>query len=718
MKRALGFLSSKAGVGASKSLTALDEPQALQDAMGAAAHIMNDEVELAEAELSKGTSPFHKLGLATALFLRATLGFEKEIMEQASTKLAEAEEAASEHQRRATRDASTAHQSKIYPAGSEYALCHAEAQLMSAVVGVLNESFTESLRGFYKLRRAFTTLYEISEAEKRYLRAHGIGGIPSASTSSSAATNGSVSGPSEMSSAESSGVLTPASVALGEAQQDVEKHGVHGGSLRDEDDLDDLDDAELQKLSDLSLEDTITKKLNDRLPNAQQPPSTTVDSSSSASQAEHDLDIRTITDDPIDLFIHAGTSLCFGLLQLLLSMVPPAFSRLLSIFSFRGDRETGMRMLWSATKFKHNINGAMAGLITLGFHNGAIAFCDILRNDALPEVRLRALLRDMRQLYPKSKLWLLEESRMLARDHNLQGAVDLTGEGAESELKQVNALRVFERALNCMYLHKYEESAVQFIDCVSKNSWSHALYYYIAGSCYVELYRLAKPGAPQKAAEYGAKADEYLHKVPEHTGKKRLMARQLPFDIFVSRKITKWDHRAKVRKCDFVDAVGVSPVEEMAYFWSGYGRMDEQQLQDSLRRLAWCEDRELNPHWEQEGADEKAVLSLLRGTILRFLGQTYEAKKVLTEGVLCHELVSIKACDHPDTWPLPVAHYEIAVCDWVEAGGQDGDKATLQQCSEQLAKVETWESYELETRIGLKVRTARETLRRCGIANP
>ena len=58
------------------------------------------------------------------------------------------------------------------------------------------------------------------------------------------------------------------------------------------------------------------------------------------------FDFRVITDDPIDHFIHSGAAMCFGLLQLLLSMIPPAFGKILSIFSFRGDRESGMRLLW------------------------------------------------------------------------------------------------------------------------------------------------------------------------------------------------------------------------------------------------------------------------------------------------------------------------------------------------------------------------------------
>jgi len=585
---------------------------------------------------------------------------------------------------------------------------------MSAVVGVLNESLTESLRGFYKLRKAFSTLHEISEAERKYLEARGKGWTASQSSVASAATvsENQMSAGSQT-PAEGSGVLTPDLSAeedddmdfvdAEEAAPDSKTSGSYQGHL---------EAVDFEKLN--LDEKTMASKLKNSKPPAYETANASVPSTGAAAEADQ-FDLTSVTTDPVDLFIHTGTALCFGLLQLLLSMVPPAFNKLLLLFSFRGDRETGFRMLWSATKFKTNVNGAFAGLITLGFHNAAIAFCDILTKDAMPEARLKALLREMRQLYPKSRLWLLEEARMLAHDHELEKAVEVIKQGPKSPLKQVEALRMFEKALSCMYLHRYEECATSFIACVGMNNWSHALYYYISGICYVELYRTYKGSDPTKAEEYAVKAEKYLHEATTHTGKKKFMARQLPFDVYVNRKVAKWDSRATSRVCRFVDAVGVSPVEEMSYFWSGFKRMNASQLRDSLDRLAWFEDPNSNPYLKQEPDDEKAVFGLLKATCLRFLGNIPEAKSTLTSGVFSHDLPQLKACDHPDTWPLPVGHYEMAVCLWEEAGGQDGDRAGLEKCSAELSKVEHWESFELEARVGMKVATARQTLQKCGI---
>ena len=142
--------------------------------------------------------------------------------------------------------------------------------------------------------------------------------------------------------------------------------------------------------------------------------------------------------------------------------------------------------------------------------------------------------------------------------------------------------------------------------------------------------------------------------------------------------------------------------------------MGDKHLRTSLDRLSWSERQ---PTWSSEAADEKAILSFLRGTCQRFLGDIPSAQATFMESVFSHQLGELKLCDHPDTWPLPVAHYEMAVCYFVagDAEGPAKDTALLQKCSEELSKVERWESYDLEARIGMKITTARETLRRNGV---
>lgn len=237
------------------------------------------------------------------------------------------------------------------------------------------------------------------------------------------------------------------------------------------------------------------------------------------SQQESDSNLFS---NPIDLFIHSGSNLCFGLLLLMISMIPPAFGKLLSIIGFRGDRQRGLEMLWQASSLPH-VHGAMSGLVLLGFYNGIAGFCDILPDDSdediegYPKRRCEELLVNMRRQYPKSRLWMLEEARMLAANRQLEDAVDLLSGDISSQLKQIEAFAVFEKSLDLMYMHRYELVSEAFLkvdppfysrytwvthgdlQCVDLNNWSHALYYYIAGSAEIEVYRKLKQTDPEQA---------------------------------------------------------------------------------------------------------------------------------------------------------------------------------------------------------------------------
>lgn len=632
---------------------------------------------------------------------------------------------------------------------------------MSAVVGVLTESLTESIKGFYKLRKAYMTLDSILEAEARYIStANGTGhrtpkkrsvdslrSNRSARSMTTTAVDFEPDGESKVSKQETRQLISELK-ANDVAIQDKAYGARRDGALDDDNDDDEFYDAEEDvknvhepknyprptEVSDMSEELAEFSHDRHRIHDNEYLPSPRT-LSIREGMLTHDAD-SDVFANPIDVFIHSGANLCFGLLLVMISMIPPAFGKLLFIIGFRGDRDRGLRMLWQASKF-HNINGAMAGLILLGYYNTIIGFSDIIPDqgpsiaedavEGYPKQRCDALLADMRIRHPKSQLWLLEEARMQAANRNLSAAIHLLENSPKSPLKQVEALEMFEMALDAMYMHDYTLCASSFIACVSLNNWSHALYYYIAGAAHVELYRHYKTTSPRAAAIHAQKANDFLRTAPKHAGKKKFMARQLPFDVFVTRKLNKWEQRAQEWKVSLIDAVGVSPIEEMIFLWNGYKRMNVAQLQASMAALAWSETPTLNPTWSRESHDEHAILSLLRGGTLRNLGQWDQAAAALQSGVLSIDKAELKG-GFKDDWTAPAAHYEMAVICWMrkrdpssspfvnrESASTDerSDEASwVQQCKAWIEKAARWESYELDARIGLKIATAQDTLKK------
>ncbi|KAF1837200.1 hypothetical protein BDW02DRAFT_586805 [Decorospora gaudefroyi] len=743
-----------------KSLDSLNEVAQIQDAMSSVKYVMADDIESAEEHLNKGSSPFHQLGAGVCVFMRATLGFEPEIVREAASALSLAENSAYEHQRSVSKDPN-AYRSPIYPPGTEYAVCQAEAQLMSAVVGVLNESLTEAIKSFYKLRKAYLALEAIMENEKRFLKERSTSSVNSMASRGSSKV-GSDRSNTASSTSKTSQLPTSTNASAGAStsslrqtttltQPELKKAAPEPKKAtdnEDDDDDDDFVDAEEDRRGDetpveymghlnVPAGEGVSVGLNNverkvDLPSSSAPglPSTNEDPSDSVPNAieyfeqlvlndegNPEGDIATFSDHPVDVFILSGANFCFGMLLLILSFIPPSFASLLKIVGFKGDRERGMKMLWQATKF-HNIHGAMAGVVLMGYLNGFTNFCDILPSsgEAYPMERCRALLRYMRARYPKSHLWLLEESRMFASEKQLETAVQFLDNAGESPLKQLEALSWFERSLDNMYMHDYEATAFAFEKCVTLNNWSHALYYHIAAASCVELYRKNKTANPTEAKKYAIKAEEYMKKVVPNTGKKKFMARQLPFDTFVARKVQKWEARAKEWNCDLVDAVGVSPLEEMIYFWNGYKRMRDDHLQVSLANLAWSESSE-NPYWEKEDLDERSILNVLRAATYRSMNRTAEAKAILEKEILPVDR-TLFAGGLKDNWTAPCARYEMAVNVWREADA-DGHPETkpqmLTECKNWLDEVSKGGRFDLDTRIGMRIASGRGTLRKLGV---
>ncbi|CAK7269379.1 Mitochondrial outer membrane protein iml2 [Sporothrix epigloea] len=790
----------------SSSAAAAHEVNDMEDAMASAALLLNDDMEGAEARLCarKDSSAFHLMGLSVSMFMRSVLGFEKEFMDEANTRLLECEARAWREMKKAEAAAlgsssvwlrrttsskdtftSDAPHPGIYPPGSEYALVHAEAQIMLAIVAELHESLTEAIRGFYKLRKAFVTLSGIIESEEAYLRggntfhSRHTSNYPEAGPWSQLGADGRMSYTDD----PMPGAFDDKEFAefeaekLGEKTAALTKDAVAGKAV-DNNVLSKSKSAAaapsggvntlslnttraMQSPSEKRIPPTHIVKTGSPRASSQNARGQTPTVASAINIHKHHLGALT---DPIDVFVHTGANLCFGMLLLLISMVPPAFSRLLSIVGFKGDRERGVRMLWQSTKFP-NVYGGLAGLMLLSYYNGIVAHSDIMPAEAdiaelsknvdadsselelvgYPKSRCQMLLVNMRTLYPDSLLWVLEEARLLTSDRRIKEAMALLQSGGSSDgtpkvakMKQITALTKFELAINAMCAMDWRLMRDSFLACVELNTWSHALYYYNMGCAEVELYRdavhrfraskragdiAAADTEAAVAAKHKTSAEMHLRKAPTVAGHRTFMARQMPFEAFVVRKLARWEARAKIHNIDLIDAVGVSPALEMAYFWGSAKKLPDDLLELALNKyLPWerCTADALVVAAFQDAPDESGVGSLCKAALLRALGRLGEAQVVLDKELFVHERAAFRGPNKND-YVLAAGHYEAGVILWLQAsdpsyfpsGELSVDAYRHQKVNESLAQLErvaNWETFVLDARIGMKLRTGLDTV--------
>lgn len=406
---------------------------------------------------------------------------------------------------------------------------------------------TEAIKGFYKLRKAYLTLDGILDVESKYLQSM------TASRRSSLASRRDV--PSHL--------HIQASVTTPPATRNGSSTVIDNGGDIDE--------------KDPNAEPGHTPDFENQLePNEELTPENSVPPTPIRVQSKLlEIDPASVgITNHTDIFIHSGTRLCYGILLVVFSMIEnPLFTKILYIVGFKGDRERGTRYLWQSARF-NNFNSAIAGIALLAYYNGLVGFCDILPTDAgadddlsgYPRARCKALLADMRKRYPESKLLEMEVARMNSYDRNLTAAVKILADNSNSNLKQIATINMFEMSLTLMFVHDYDLCAKCWIQCAELSSWSPTLYAYMTGAAYLELYRNLRESDPTGAENFKDKAIEYFRKGPPLAGRQKVMSKALPFDVYIVRKVKKWEERAKAWGVDLVDAVGVSPLTEMIYF--------------------------------------------------------------------------------------------------------------------------------------------------------
>lgn len=593
----LGFGKSSAKKDvATEHAMVLSEAIILENGLAAIDTVMDERKEDAAPYLSiKTNSGLHKLVHGVVGSIEAFFGQDPEQIRQTADHLATCETAAYKNIDRTHNYTPYC----SYPPGTEYKVALAEAELLGACMMIISESMLEMTKALYKLKKAYSTLYEIQQMKKN----------PNYTPYS----------------------YTPAELA----EYAKARHARLGPKV-------------------------------------------------SANNV----------GESYDELIDTGFRLCFGIIQVVFSMIPPGLSKLLSAIGFKCSREDGLRLLWESISAP-NVQATVALVVLMRYYDSPMQSSDLVlpgteeeliakgsffenKSEDSPRSRMYQQLMVARARYPRSSILVLQQGQAEATLHRLDEAIAILSVDLNTVHMRQLKEPIYENKtkwLTC--LHQYRTSATSFVELVDLTPKCHAWYNYLAACCLLEVYKEEEDPAAK------AQAGVLLEKAASHASDKKQHLRK-----YVAHRIQQLK-----KEGNLVEVAVTKPLlGEVFYYWNGYSKMPQNALEKSYKKLNGMNDPQS---------------ALLQAVILRNLGRLDEGYKLMNEQVIPHVVTfSSDAKPHLSSktplkdWAPPAALYERAIFEWDLYGSRNA-----QQVKQWLVLAEKWgDDYELNGGLGQKIR--------------
>ncbi|KIK19843.1 hypothetical protein PISMIDRAFT_682759 [Pisolithus microcarpus 441] len=201
---------------------------------------------------------------------------------------------------------------------------------------------------------------------------------------------------------------------------------------------------------------------------------------------------------------------------------------------------------------------------------------------------------------------------------------------------QADALLAFELAWTLFQCRQYEESAQVFMDVAKMNNWSHATYYFLAAGCYISIGQSDKAQSlldalsqiMDKRRSRNMPTEVFIKKKLAFYKQKHARRGGDPMRFAESMKISPaeelaiaWNTHAHADK-----ETALVHIEELAAFTPPVGIQTEYMTSSS----STCQSGRL---LDLDTSDELAVRSLILGILHRTLGDYAGARKLLYDAL-------------------------------------------------------------------------------------
>jgi Protein of unknown function (DUF3808) len=274
---------------------------------------------------------------------------------------------------------------------------------MSAVVSFLSESVVESLRGAYKLRKSYQLLHKLFDM---------IVAIEGTGPQGSSTLDTNVMTPDDSSDISDDDEFV-------DAKDDLSGIAILPESVQESMEAVYISNGQTESISVRRTSLTILESVNRSASSSPSPSQSPVlDRRTSIATVSSFLDLPTPRRSDltlVDLTVYTGTLMAYGSIMLLISLLPPSLSRLLSIIGFRGSRSQALSILWKATG-EQSPFGGLATFVLGSYYGNIVQNSDIVgeeflsgRNAGSVLEKLHLSIVNVRKRYPGSALWVVEE---------------------------------------------------------------------------------------------------------------------------------------------------------------------------------------------------------------------------------------------------------------------------------------------------------------------
>ncbi|EPX72884.1 uncharacterized protein SOCG_00646 [Schizosaccharomyces octosporus yFS286] len=396
----------------------------------------------------------------------------------------------------------------------------------------------------------------------------------------------------------------------------------------------------------------------------------------------------------VDEFIESGVSTGYGVLTFLISLLSPSILRVLSFFSMHGNRKDAVQLMWKATAYP-NMQGAIALLCLYAFNAMVQSSASIVPLDYANELsRCQDGINSVRQRYSNGAIWAVMQGKLYYLRGDSEKALELEKTRIDTSMEQIIAMKGFDTAMLYVGIRKFKEAAQAILDLEDLNSWSHSFYRFFAGCCMLQHSRELKNngGNKEESEIYSAKASEYLKQSPTLVQKKK--KRVLPVEMYLVRKVQKWEDRAAKLKVDLVDAMDIPPYIELIYIFVTWCLNNPKHVLILRSELEQCQCTE---------DDDVALREFLLAVVERHL-KDFESSRARLIRVMNMNKDYLSQTNR-DFWVLPSAHYEMAALEW-DMKALEAEREVTQQ----LKKAQEYHNYDLEGRLSMLTQAALQTV--------